>query len=138
MLQFLGGSFAALALIVGLAAALGFRAKRQIAGEVDFSQLGAPYGGTRQIAIDAAGTGALALLGDGRLLVVRAVGSQLATRVVPLSAIAALQVRPVPKRSGIAVTVRLKDFGFPAVRLRIAGNTLPDWINELQHGARAR
>ncbi|MFM9829226.1 MAG: hypothetical protein ACKVOB_10870 [Sphingomonas sp.] len=136
VLTFLGGSLAAVAVMVGLAAALGFWASPQIAGEADVRRLGEPYGGARHVAIDSSGNCALALLGDGRLLIARAMGNRIATRVLPLSAVAALRVDRPPQHAGIAVSLRVRDFSFPALQLHLAGNTVPDWLNGLKDGVR--
>jgi hypothetical protein len=121
----LGASALVVALIVGLAALLGFRkgvlldsAEAVRARVLEFE----PDAIVRDAVIDSGAKAAAALLADGRIALVRAVADGVGVRIAPAAALSAVL-------AGGVLRVRIGDLGFPDVCLRLAAP--PDWLARL-------
>jgi len=125
-------SLTASAFLICLTYFLGFRGGRRFESEAEFLALSTPYGGAAQHLMDAGGTGGIALLGDGQLLVARMVGDKVATRIFPQSAIHSLVSSHTSPGERLSIKMQFKDLGFSAVTLETTLSTLPAWLDLLQ------
>ncbi|MES1202273.1 MAG: hypothetical protein ABUS57_12585 [Pseudomonadota bacterium] len=122
----LGGSVAVIALMVGMAALLGFRKTTRIADQEALQRLAADAEPDARIAasvIAANGKSALARLADGRVLLARSMGEDVTLRFLKASA---LRLR----LKGDRLTARFGDIGFPALNMRLK-DAPPAWLQEL-------
>lgn len=112
---------AGVALLVGLAWALGFRAQTKIVSLDPYAK--AADVTLTDVAISSDGHAALGLSSDGRVLIAKAMGDDVAVRVAPVRAIQSVAVK------GDRVRIAFDDFGFPELVLRIS--TPPLWLGRL-------
>jgi hypothetical protein len=118
----LAGSVVAILVMVGAAAALGFRRLAKL-DAAELARLAAAEGAkVDAAAIDDAGRSALARLEDGRLLVARVMADGISARVAPQG-----QVRL--RRGAREFSVTFGDAGFPPLKMRLASP--PSWLSEL-------
>lgn len=127
-------SLAATFFLIWLAYFLGFRGGRRFESEDAFLALSEPYGGARQHLMDAGGAGGIALLGDGQLLVAKMVGDKVATRVFPPMALDSLLASQAKDGQHLLITMKFKDLGYSAMKLKANLSTLPAWLGQLQTG----
>lgn len=121
ILQFQAIAAAGVAFLVMLSWGMGFRDRARI---LSLAPLAQSFGVTlSETLIDAEGRAAIGLSVDGRLLVAKAMGADVAARIAPVSAIHKLAVKDG------AVILALSDWGFPDVRLRV--DHVPLWIGRL-------
>jgi hypothetical protein len=118
-LQFQAFAAAGVALLVGLSFALGFRARARIE---DLQYL-APTTPLVETVLDADGRAGVGLTADGRLLLAKVMGADIAVRTTPLSAVSRIAIK------GEDVVLHLADLGFPKVRLR--ASPPPLWLGRL-------
>ncbi|MEJ0059670.1 MAG: hypothetical protein WDM79_08930 [Terricaulis sp.] len=126
-LRVLGGSAAVIAFMVGVSALLGFRKSLRIGGADELAHHLAEYEPDARIQsafIESRGRTALALLTDGRLLVVRVVGDR-----VSLRAFAASAVKLHLRADRLSAT--FGDVGFPALNIPLKDEAPPAWLAEL-------
>ena len=121
-LPILAGSAAVIILMVGVAAALGFRPKA-VLDDAALAQLAANEGASIEAAVIAPDAkSALARLSGGKIMVARAMGGDISARIAPASAvIAALR--------GEKLSVRFADIGYPPLHMRV--QTPPAWLADL-------
>jgi hypothetical protein len=122
------GSFVAISAILALAFALGFRGKGLLADEGEVRALAQPFGGTHDYMLDAHGTGAFALLIDGRLFAAKVMGNQIVTRVFPRTAILSVKVRQQNSSESVRVVAKFNDFSFPTLQVETTKQSLPTWL----------
>lgn len=121
----LAGSAIVIALMLGVAAALGFLKGARIANVAALGVLLADYEPGARIedaAIDDKGRAALAKLNDGRVLVARVMGDSVSLRTLSADAM----------RLSIAngrVSARFADLGFPSLNMALAEP--PVWLRAL-------
>lgn len=111
----LAGSGLVVALMVGLAALLGFKAQARILSRDMLDVLIAehePGARVEQAWIDTQGRGAVARLTDGRVAAARVMGADVSVRIVAADAVTLRQTE-------YGVMARFADLGFPAVKLRL-------------------
>ena len=121
----LAGSVIAVTLMVGLAAALGFRNTAKL-DEAALARLAAAEGASVEGAVVSRdGKHALARLTGGMLMVARAMGNDVSARVAPARAVR-LKVADGRLRATFA------DLGFPALNMRLQHS--PAWLEELAGG----
>lgn len=121
VLQFQVIAAAGVVILVILSWMMGFRERARIVSLAPIAQnLGVTLSETL---IDAEGRAGIGLSVDGRLLVAKAMGADVAARVAPVSAIEKLDVKDGD------VKLALSDWGFPDVRVRVA--QVPLWIGRL-------
>lgn len=121
----LGGSAAVVLLMIGVAAALGFRLSARI-DEDELARLAVAEGAHVESAVIAQnGRTALARLSDGRLMVARVMGADVSARFTPAKSV---QVRL--KRNQLNAT--FADIGFPPLNMRL--DDQPAWLTELNRG----
>jgi hypothetical protein len=128
----LGGSAGVIALMVAVAALLGFRTRLRIESEADarrFIGEADPDARVADLALGADGLAALARLEDGRLVALRALGDRVSVRVFASSA-ARLKWR------GAALVARFGDLGYPTLHLKLAERS--DWLARLAEEAGAQ
>jgi hypothetical protein len=125
-------SLTATAFLIWLTYFLGFRGGRRFGSEDEFLALSAPYGGATQYLMDAGGSGGIALLRDGQLLVAKMVGDKVATRVFPQSAIDSLVSSYASSDKRLSIKMQFKDLGFSAVTFETTLGALPAWLDLLQ------
>jgi hypothetical protein len=119
------GSVIAVTVMVGIAAALGFRKAAKL-DEAALARLAAAEGASVEGAVIAGnGKDALARLSDGRLLVARVMGNDVSARVAPAGAV---RLRVAQGR----LSATFADLGFPALNMRIEDS--PAWLEELAGG----
>lgn len=119
------GSVIAVTLMVGVAAALGFRKTARL-DEAALDRLAAAEGASVERAVIAAnGRHALARLSGGKLMVARVMGNDVSARVAPAGA---LRV----KWGGGRLSATFADLGFPALNMRL--QDAPAWLDELAGG----
>jgi hypothetical protein len=121
------GSAAVVALMVGIAWALGFRQAARIDADelarlLDLSEPGARL---EEAAISNDGRAALARVSGGKMLVAKAMGGDISARIYPLSDV---QVR----RDGGRIVAAFADLGFPNLGLRL--ERPPPWLVERAQG----
>ena len=121
----LAGSILAVLFMAGVAAALGFRQSARI-DDAELQRLAAAEGTLIEGAViaDNAKT-ALAQLSDGKLMIVRVMGADVSSRVVPASA------ARVRSRNGM-LSVAFADSGFPPLNLAL--KETPPWLVQLAAG----
>ncbi|MBX3511407.1 MAG: hypothetical protein KF700_09410 [Hyphomonadaceae bacterium] len=123
----LAGSAAAIALMVGAAAVLGFRASAKL-DEAELARLAdAEHAAIRAAAIDAKGRSALALLDNGKLLAAKVMADGVSARVAQPE-----QVRLRARAGKLHVT--FGDVGYPSLHMKLAEP--PPWLAELAGGTR--
>lgn len=121
-LPVLGGSAGVVLLMIGIAAALGFRRTASI-DEAALAQLAANEGARVDRAlITADGRQAFARLNGGKILVARVMGADVSARIAPASA---ARVRIEGER----LSVRFGDLGYPP--LNMSKQAAPPWLAEL-------
>lgn len=122
------GSAAVVVLMIGVAAALGFRKAARIEDEAHLARMFAEFEPDARIEsalIDANGRAALARLADGRLLAARAMGADISMRF-------AVSGQTWLRRKPGKLIVALGDVGFPHLHLRLKDNAEPPaWIVQL-------
>ena len=119
----LAASAAAVAALVALCWAIGFRTSVQVADDAALRALvraEAPEAEVVAVARDVRGESGLAALSDGRIVAVRSMGDRFAARTL-----GAREYR-IARLSGDRVRVSIDDPGFPPVVLRLGGQDLPD------------
>jgi hypothetical protein len=124
-LPVLAGSAAVILLMVGVAAALGFRPTAQL-DEATLAQLAEADGAAVEaVVFDAKGKAAVARLSGGKLLVARVMGADISSRISPISA---ARVR----NQGGRVSVQFADIGYPPLNLKL--DRPPAWLADLCAG----
>lgn len=109
---------------------LGFARPRRIADGAEVRAvlgLRDPSAMISELVLDAQGRAALALLADGRLFAVRALGDRLVDRVLPPQALQRVQ----RKEDGLMLV--FSDFTFPGLRLH--GVEAPAWLPAVERTA---
>ncbi len=126
-LPVLAGSAAVILLMVGVAAALGFRPTAQL-DEAALARLAQAEGAAVEAAlIDEKGKTAVARLSGGKLLIARVMGADISSRVSPISA---ARVR----KHGGRISVQFADLGYPPLNLKL--DQPPAWLADLCGDAR--
>jgi hypothetical protein len=126
-LPVIAGSAGVILLMVGVAAALGFRPKAVLEDQA-LAQLAANEGASIEAALIAPdGKSALARLSGGKFMVARAMGGDISARIAPASAISA-------EMNGEKLSVRFADVGYPPLHMQV--QTLPAWLADLVGEAR--
>lgn len=121
-LPILAGSAAVIILMVGVAAALGFRPKAAL-DEGTLAQLAENEGASIEAFVIAPDSkSALARLSGGQIMVARAMGGDISARIAPASA-----VRTRLKRNKLSV--RFADLGYPPLHMRV--QSPPAWLADL-------
>lgn len=121
-LPILAGSAAVIILMVGVAAALGFRPKAAL-NEATLAQLAEKEGASIEASVIAPDSkSALARLSGGKIMVARAMGGDISARIAPASAVTAAL-------SGEKLSVRFADVGYPPLHMRV--QTPPAWLADL-------
>jgi hypothetical protein len=121
----LTGSAAVVLLMIGVAAALGFRLSARI-DDSELTRLAEAEGARVEGAVIAQnGRTALARLSDGRLLVARVMGADVSARFA-----AGQSVRLTLK--GDRLNATFADVGFPPLNMRL--DDQPAWLAELSRG----
>lgn len=124
-LPILAGSAAVIVLMVGVAAALGFRPK-VVLDDAALAQLAANEGASIEGAVIAPDAkSAFARLTGGKIMVARAMGGDISARIAPASA-----VRTRLKRNKLSV--QFADVGYPPLHIRV--QTPPAWLADLVSG----
>ena len=119
------GSVIAVTLMVGVAAAFGFR-KKALLDEAALARLAAAEGASVEHAIIAPnGRDALAQLSGGKVLVARVMGNDVSARVAPAGA---LRLKLAPGR----LSATFADLGFPPLNMRL--QDAPAWLDKLAGG----
>jgi hypothetical protein len=119
------GSVIAVTLMVGIAAALGFRRTAKL-DEAALARLAAAEGASLEGAVIASnGKDALARLSGGKLMVARVMGNDVSARVAPAGAVR-LRV------AGGRLSATFADLGFPALNMTLQDS--PAWLEELAGG----
>lgn len=121
----LAGSALVVLVMIGVAAALGFR----LTARIDESEL-ARLAEAEGVRIDASviaqnGRTALARLSDGRIMVARVMGADVSARFAPVKAVRV-------SLNGARLSARFADTGFPPLNMRL--DEQPAWLNELGSG----
>jgi hypothetical protein len=117
-LPVLAGSAAVILLMVGVAAALGFRPTAQL-DEATLAQLAEADGAAVEaVVFDAKGKAAVARLSGGKLLVARVMGADISSRISPISA--------------ARVRNQVADIGYPPLNLKL--DRPPAWLADLCAG----
>lgn len=125
----LAGSAAVVLFMIGVAALLGFRQSAQL-DDGELARLAANEGARIDAAIvDKAGKGALARLGDGKLLIARVMADGVSARVAPAEALSF-------NLAGDGLRITFADLGFAPLKLRLAGDA-PDWVRRLAVGGKS-
>jgi len=121
----LAASIVAVLTMVGVAALLGFRQSARI-DEASLQRLAAAEGlEVESAAISTDATQALARLAGDKLLIARAMGADISTRIAPLSA---ARIR----RRNDKVSIAFADTGFPPLDLQF--DQTPAWLARLASG----
>jgi hypothetical protein len=124
-LPILAGSAAVIILMVGVAAALGFRPKAAL-NEATLAQLAENEGASVEASVIAPDSkSALARLSGGKIMVARAMGGDVSARIAPASAVRA-------RINGEKLSVRFADVGYPPLHMRV--QTPPAWLADLVSG----
>lgn len=134
MILTLLGSLAAVIALAALAYGLGFKGDRRLTSEEEVRAMiarAAPGAQADELALDADGRAALALLTDGRLYAVRVLGARVAERVFPMASVRRLK-RKLVKKPGITVVLSTAEFGFPEIEMRFRGTEPPGWLERLR------
>ena len=119
------GSVIAVTVMVGIAAALGFRRTAKL-DEAALARLAAAEGASVEGAVIASdGKDALARLSGGRLMVARVMGNDVSARVAPAGAV---RVRVGDGK----LSATFADLGFPALNMKLQDS--PAWLKELARG----
>lgn len=119
------GSLGVVLLMIGIAAALGFRHSTRL-DEAHVARLAAAEGaGADAVVVAADGRSAFARLSNGKLMVARVMGDDVSARVAPASAV---RVR----LEGGKLSVRFGDLGYPPLHMHL--QTAPTWLAELAAG----
>jgi hypothetical protein len=121
----LAGSVIAVLLMVGVAAALGFRRTARL-DEAALKRLAAAEGAALdQFVIAADAKSALARLAGGKMMIARVMGADVSARVLPAGA------ARLRSRDG-KLSVSFADTGFPPLDLKI--DQPPPWLAQLAAG----
>lgn len=121
----LAGSGAVVLFMIGVAWALGFRAKRKL-DEAELARLAEGEGASvTHVVIAPDGRAAFAALSNGKLMVARAMGDDVSARAAPA---AAVRVRLTQGRLHAAFA----DLGYPPLQLKL--EETPPWLAELAKG----
>lgn len=121
----LAGSAAVVLLMIGVAAALGFRLTARV-DESELTRLAEAEGARVEASVIAQnGRTALARLSDGRLMVARVMGADVSARFTP-----AKSVQLTLKDNRLNAT--FADIGFPPLKMRLDGQ--PAWLTDLSRG----
>ena len=121
----LAGSAAVVLFMVGLAWALGYRAKARLS-DADLARLAEGEGASIQHALVAAdGRAAFALLSNGKLMIARVMGDDVSARAAPR---AAARVTVTQGRLSAAFA----DAGFPPLNMQL--KETPPWLADLAAG----
>jgi hypothetical protein len=121
-LPVLGGSVAVILLMVGVAAALGFRPRTAL-DDAALAKLAQGEGASVESAVIAPdGKSALARLSGGKILVARVMGGDISARVAPMSAVRA-------QLTGEKLSVQFADVGYPPLHMTV--QTPPAWLADL-------
>lgn len=132
------GSLASIAMLVGLSYALGFRGRRALPDDAELVALSERYGGGQDFVVDANRASAITMLNDGRLLVCKAVGSATVSRVFSTDEIvSAADYRP-KRAQARGVSLQFKDAGFPSLKLEMAGEIWPLWLERMEQEVRTK
>lgn len=124
-LPVLAGSAAVIVLMVGAAAALGFRPKATL-DDASLALLAGNEGASVEAALIAPDAkSALARLSGGRIMVARAMGGDVSARVAPASAVTAVL-------KGEKLSVRFADVGYPPLHMKV--QSPPAWLADLARG----
>lgn len=116
------GSVIAVALMVGAAAALGFRKTARL-DEAALARLAAAEGASLEHAVIAPnGRDALARLSGGKVMIARVMGNDVSARVAPAGAV---RLKLAPGR----LSATFADLGFPPLNMRL--QDAPAWLHEL-------
>ncbi len=121
----LGGSAAVVLLMIGIAAALGFRMSARIDDAELVSLADAEGALVNGVVISRNGRTALARLSDGRVMVARVMGADVSARFA-----AAKNVKLDVKARRLNAT--FADVGFPPLKMKIDDS--PAWLNEFTGG----
>ena len=122
-LVILAGSAAVVALMIGVAALLGFRQTARL-DEAELGRLAAAEGVRIENAVlDARGRSALALLAGGKVLIARVMADGVSARVAAREAVK-LRI------AGGRLRIALADLGFAPLSLRFKDEA-PDWLRAL-------
>ncbi|HRP11776.1 MAG TPA: hypothetical protein PLK37_12130 [Terricaulis sp.] len=123
----LAGSAAVVLFMVGMAYALGFRAKRLL-NEAELARLAEAEGASLEGAVIAPDKrAAFARLGNGKLMVARVMGDDVSARIAPA---AAMRVAVTQGR----LHAVFADLGFPPLHMKL--EETPPWLAELAQGGR--
>lgn len=123
----LAASGAVVLVMVGLAWALGFRARAKIS-ETDLARMAEAEGGAVTGALlSQDGRAALAQLSNGKLMIARVMGDDVSARAAPLAGVR------LSLRQG-RVSAAFADLGFPPLHIRF--EETPPWLAELAKGQR--
>lgn len=124
-LPVLAASAAVILLMVGVAAALGFR-PRALIDDAALARLAGAEGASVEAALIAPdGKAALARLSGGKLLVARAMGGDISARVAPATAVHA-------RLDGEKLSVAFADLGYPPLHMTVQAP--PPWLAALIAG----
>lgn len=124
-LPVLAASAAVILLMVGVAAALGFRPRARI-DDAALARLAGAEGASVEVALIASdGKAALARLSGGKLLVARAMGGDISARVAPAAAVCA-------RLDGEKLSVAFADLGYPPLHMKVQAP--PPWLAALIAG----
>lgn len=121
----LGGSAAVVLLMIGVAAALGFRLSARV-DESELTRLAEGEGARVEASVIARnGRTALARLSDGRLMVARVMGADVSARFAPAKSVRLTL-------NGRRLSATFADIGFPPLKMRL--DDQPAWLSELSRG----
>lgn len=129
----LAGSALVVAVLVAIAALLGFRERARLMSRADVAAALAATDRAASIvdaAFDREGRAAIATLADGRLALAKAMGDHIAVRIVAPNALR-VRIRARIRARGEAALVRagVADFGFPGITLHVVRT--PDWLTAM-------
>lgn len=125
-LPILAGSAAVIVLMVGVAAALGFRPKAVLDAQTLAALAQAEGASLEQTLIAPDARSAVARLSGEKILVARVMGGDVSARIAPASA-----VRVASGGGGLSVT--FADLGYPPLHMRVQP---PAWLADLAGAAR--
>jgi hypothetical protein len=121
----LTGSALVVLLMIGVAAALGFRLTARI-DESELVRLAEAEGARIEASVIAQNDrSALAQLSDGRIMVARVMGADMSARFTPAKAVRV-------SLNGRRLSARFADIGFPPLNMRL--DEQPAWLAELSSG----
>lgn len=125
-------ALAATGLLVLLVYALGLRGQDRLITDDALLPLCADGGGAREWLIGCDGLAALVLLGTGDYLAARVLGDRITTRRFAAPAISTITLGPPGPANGCRIDIRFKEMAFPRLRLWLADDILPTWVDDLR------